>query len=61
MRAAPRLQAIPAIMLSGYPEQAGMAVRLGVRAYITKPPDLDTIAAVVEQHCRRTNGPSTSQ
>jgi CheY-like chemotaxis protein len=54
MRGAPSLAGIPAVMLSGYPEQAGLALRLGVRAYITKPPDVDTIAAVVAQHCRRT-------
>jgi CheY-like chemotaxis protein len=53
LRADPKLATIPTVMVSGRPEEAGLAVRLGVRAFITKPADLDTIAAVVDEHCPR--------
>ena len=53
LRTAPRLAGIPVIMVSGYSEESGLALRLGVRAYFTKPPDLDALAAAVEEHCRR--------
>lgn len=57
MRTAPRLAGIPVVMLSGYPEEAGLAVRLGVRVYLTKPVDLNAIEAVVTEHCRHRDAP----
>ena len=53
MRTAPRLGGIPAIMVSGYPESTGLAMRLGVRAYFPKPPDPDALATAVHEHCRK--------
>src|SRR6185369_7081436 len=53
LRTAPRLAGIPAIMVSGYPAVTGLALRLGVRAYLTKPADLEALTAAVHEHCRR--------
>lgn len=44
-----RLAAVPVVIYSGEPGDYAMAKRLGARAYLLKPVDLDVLQAVVDR------------
>lgn len=51
MHAEPALASIPVIMVSGDPEQSRRAEALGVRNFVRKPIDADTLIATVARYC----------
>lgn len=53
MHAEPALASIPVVMLSGDPEQSRRAQALGMRNFMRKPIDADTLVATVARYCER--------
>lgn len=51
MHAEPGLASIPVVMLSGDPEQSRRAQALGMRNFMRKPIDAETLVATVARYC----------
>lgn len=51
MHAEPMLATIPVVMVSGDPEQSRRAQALGMRNFVRKPIDAETLLATVARYC----------
>lgn len=51
-RAEPRLADVPVVVLTVANEVPSLRERLGARAWLVKPPDLDELVGVITQLCR---------
>jgi CheY-like chemotaxis protein len=51
MHAEPQLASIPVVMVSGDPDQLRRAEALGLRNFIRKPVDAETLVSIVARYC----------